>query len=82
MSDFVYSASRDPMVARRPPEGTPVFTPAASSDRIVLRGLDEFLRKPYVRVNAPPVGVGATTQGSGAEVKTYAPPPVPSTSEV
>ena len=80
MSDFVYSASRDPMVARRPPEGTPVFTPAASSDRVVLRGLDEFLRKPYVRVNAPPVGVGATTQGSGAEVKTYAPPPVPSTS--
>ena len=64
MSDFVYSASRDPMVARRPPEGTPVFTPAASSDRVVLRGLDEFLRKPYVRVNAPPVGVGATTQGS------------------
>ena len=80
MSDFVYSASRDPMVARRPPERTPVFTPAASSDRVVLRGLDEFLRKPYVRVNAPPVGVGATTQGSGAEVKTYAPPPVPSTS--
>ena len=57
-----------------------MFTPAASSDRVVLRGLDEFLRKPYVRVNAPPVGVGATTQGSGAEVKTYAPPPVPSTS--
>ena len=78
MGDFVYSASRDPMVARRPPEDAPVFVPASSIDRIALRGLDEFLRKPYVRVNAPPVGVGAaTTQDAGAkaESKTYAPPP-------
>ena len=66
------------MVARRPPEDAPVFVPASSIDRVALRGLDEFLRKPYVRVNAPPVGVGAaTTQGAGAkaESKTYAPPP-------
>ena len=66
------------MVARRPPEDAPVFVPASSIDRVALRGLDEFLRKPYVRVNAPPVGVGAaTTQDAGAkaESKTYAPPP-------